>query len=429
MGRANIFVIGMDEENLDTLRRVPHAEQYNLHPLLTIEELQYGEIRVADLLEKAKAQLDAFDGTIDAVVGYWDFPVSTLVPILSERYGLRSTSLESILKCEHKYWSRLVQREVIDEHPRFALVDLDGEPEPPAGLNFPMWLKPVKSFSSELAFGVADEEEFRAAVGEIREGISRVGKPFEYILDRVDLPPEITAAGGAACLAEETLTGEQYAVEGYVYDGEVVVYGTLDSIDYENSASFLRHQYPSRLPERVVRRLEDVSQRVMRHIGTNWATFSIEFFYDKETDEVNLLEINPRHSQSHAELFESVDGVPNHHCMFSLALGRDPALPRGKGPYRTAAKWYYRRFEDGVARRVPTPEEVARLESEIPGVKIEIVPEEGQRLSGMPGQDSYSFELAHIFIGADSETELCEKYERCTDALHFEFDASEGAAR
>ena len=47
--------------------------------------------------------------------------------MLSERYGTRSTSLESVVKCEHKYWSRLEQQKVIDEHPRFGRVDLEAE--------------------------------------------------------------------------------------------------------------------------------------------------------------------------------------------------------------------------------------------------------------------------------------------------------------
>ncbi|NJQ01674.1 ATP-grasp domain-containing protein [Streptomyces zingiberis] len=422
----NIFVIGMDESNLDTLRAVPHAGEYRFHPLLTIEELQIGDIPIADLIDKAQRELDAFDGSVDAVVGYWDFPVSTLVPLLAERYGLRSTNLESIVKCEHKYWSRLEQRKVIEEHPKFAVLDPFAEDvRPPSGLEFPMWLKPVKSFSSELAFGVDNEKEFHDAMAEIREGISRVGKPFEYILDQLDLPAEVAEAGGQAVLAEETLTGEQFACEGYVHNGEVTVYGVLDSVNYPDSSSFLRHQYPSQLlPRHVCERIKDVSTRVMRQIGMDSATFSIEYFYDKETDRLNLLEINPRHSQSHAEMFEYVDGVPNHHCMLSLALGRDPRLPDAAGPYEVAAKWYHRRFEDGVARRVPTREEVERVEAEIPGVKIEIVPRQGDRLSAMPGQDSYSFELAHLFIGADSERELREKYDRCVAALPFEFDAA-----
>lgn len=421
MTRKNVFVIGLDEENLRTLRAVPHAAEYRFHPLLSIEELQHGEIPVADLLATAEKELDAFDGSIDAIVGYWDFPVSTLVPILAERYGTRATSLESVVKCEHKYWSRLEQRKVVDEHPRFALVDLEGDPRPPEGLRFPMWLKPVKSYSSELAFGVKDEEEFAGAVAEIRKGISRIGKPFEFVMERLDLPPEVAAAGGRACLAEESLSGVQAAVEGYVHDGEVTVYGVLDSINYPDTSCFLRHQYPAALPDPVVLRLKDVSKRVIEQIGMDWATFSIEYFYDAAKDEISLLEINPRHSQSHAELFEFVDGVPNHHCMLSLALGRDPELPYRRGPYEVAAKWYLRQFTDGLVRRVPTPEEVERVEREIPGVRVTVQAREGQRLSDLPGQDSYSFELAHIFTGADSEEEMRAKYDRCVAMLPFEF--------
>lgn len=423
MARANVFVIGLDEANLSTLREVPHAADYNFHGLLDIDEMQGVEFSFPDLLRAAEEKLDAFEGSVDAVVGYWDFPVSTMVPILSERYGLRSTSLESIVKCEHKYWSRLEQRKVVDEHPRFALVDLEGEAKPPEGLRYPMWLKPVKSYSSELAFGVRNDEEFRDAFSRIREGVSRVGRPFEHVLDRLELPPEVAAAGGQACLAEEALKGEQVAVEGYVYDGEVEVYGILDSIDFPGRSSFLRHQYPSGLPQRVQDRLRDVSERVIRQIGLNWATFSIEFFHDPETDEVALLEINPRHSQSHAELFDYVDGVPNHHCMLSLALGRNPELPYRRGPYEVAAKWYHRRFEDAFVRRVPTDAEIGEVERKVPGTRIEIVAQEGRRLSDLTGQDSYSYELAHIYAGADDEEELQEKYDRCAALLPFAFDS------
>lgn len=150
---ANIFVMGLDDLNKETLERVPGADRYRFRPLLTIEELQFGDIDIAGLLAKAEKQLDDFDGPVDAIVGYWDFPVSSLVPILCEKYGLRSTSLESIIKCEHKYWSRLEQRKVISEIPGFGIVDLEGEAAVPEGLRYPLWLKPVKSFSSDLAFG------------------------------------------------------------------------------------------------------------------------------------------------------------------------------------------------------------------------------------------------------------------------------------
>ncbi|MEV1026262.1 ATP-grasp domain-containing protein [Streptomyces sp. NPDC050264] len=420
----NVFVLGLDDANLPALQTVPNAHDLRFHHLLSIEELQQGEVSVPDLIDRACKVLDGFDGTIDAIVGFWDFPVSTLVAVLGERYGTRATSLESVVKCEHKYWSRLVQAEVVSEHPNFGRVDLDADdPQPPEGVSFPMWLKPALAYSSELAYGVTDMTEFREAVEKIRNGIQRVGRPFEYILDQLELPPEMAGVGAQVCLAEETLEGLQVAVEGYVHDGEATVYGVLDSINYPDSTSFLRHQYPSALPAPVQQRLRDVSERVMRHIGMNEATFSIEFFYNPRTDSIAILEINPRHSQSHAELFQYVDGVPNHHSMLALALGNDPALPNREGPYALAAKWYFRWFTDGVVRQIPPADEVAKIAESVPGVRIDVVPEEAQRLSDVGQQDSYSYEVAHIFTGGDSEEELREKYDHCVAALRLSFDS------
>ncbi|ATL32544.1 hypothetical protein KY5_7526 [Streptomyces formicae] len=425
----DIFVIGMDEANLPMLRAAGAGRDCRFHGLLTIEELQGGEVSVPDLLARARRVLDAFDGTVDAITGYWDFPVSTMVPILAREYGTRATDLTSIVKCEHKYWSRLEQRAAAPEAvPAFGRVDLEAdEPELPDGVSYPLWLKPALSYSSELAFGVRDRDGFRAAVREIREGIGRIGRPFESVMERLELSPEMADVGSLVCLAEERLTGIQVAVEGYVHQGEVTVYGVLDSINYPDSSSFLRHQYPSMLPQPVIRRLCDVSERVMRRIGMEGATFSIEFFYDPGTRAVRILEINPRHSQSHAELFHFVDGVPNHHCMLALARGEDPRMPHGEGPYAMAAKWYHRWFADGVVRDVPGRDRLDRIERDIPGVRVDVAPEERQRLSDLSQQDSYSYELAHIFTAGDSEEELREKYDRCVAALGLSFEDTEPA--
>lgn len=425
----NVFVVGLDEHNLEILRRTPTGRHCEFHQLLNLEELQVGEVDIEELLAKAERILDDFDGSVDAIVGYWDFPVTLFVPILCSRRGLPSASLESFVKCEHKYWSRLEQSEVIDEYPPFALVELSGEdPRPPEAPAYPMWLKPVKSASSELAYKVSDDEGFREAVSLLRDGIDRIGRPFEQILEMVELPPEISSVGGRTCLAEGAMHGVQAAVEGYVYKGEVVVYGALDSVDYPGSSVFLKHQYPSGLPDHVCRWMADVATRVIERVGMDNSTFSVEFFYDPVEEGLGLLEVNTRHSQSHAELFELVDGVANHERMLRLAFGQDPALDAdAHGDHNVAAEWYYRRFDDGTVVRVPTPEEVAALEESLSGVTIEIVPRQGQRLSDMTAQDSYSYELAKITIGADDETELRAKYERCVEELAFEFEEVDGS--
>ena len=419
----NIFVLGLDELNLEVLEALPRAPRYRFHRLLTIEELQHGEeIRLDGLLDEATRQLEAFTGSVDAVVGYWDFPVSSMVPILCERFGLRAASLESVLKCEHKYWSRLEQQKVTDAHPRFALLDL-GEEEPTApDLQYPFWVKPVKSFSSELAHRVDDEDSLGAALTSIREGIGRVGKPFDAVLGKVDLPPEIEAAGGQACLAEEAISGVQVTVEGYSLDGDITIYGMVDSLSYPGTSSFLRFQYPSKLPESVTDRMVDVTRRVIAQVGLDATTFNVEFFWDREQDSIAVLEVNPRHSQSHAKLFEHVDGMPNHMCMVELALGMDPGLPHRRGTYGIAAKWFLRRFADGTVRRCPSAEEIEQVERQFPGTTVDLVAQQGDRLSELHDQDSYSYKLANIYMGAADEDELVEKYDACVAALPFAFD-------
>ena len=147
----NVFVLGLDAHNADILHGLPDAARYRFHPLLSDGELAGGEsIDLPGLVDAAQRQVEAFDGPVHAVVGFWDFPVSTMVPILCERLGLRWASVESVVKCEHKYWSRLEQAKVIDEIPGFGLLDLEN-PVLPDGLGYPVWVKPVRSASSELA--------------------------------------------------------------------------------------------------------------------------------------------------------------------------------------------------------------------------------------------------------------------------------------
>src|SRR5947199_445410 len=142
-----------------------------------------------------------------------------------------------------------------------------------------------------------------------------MGEPFEFVLSHLQLPPEVSGVGAHACIAEEAASGAQVTVEGYSFQGDVHVYGTVDSITYPDSSSFLRYQYPSSLPATVTERMAELSKRVIRQLGLDGITFNIEFFWEPQHDRISLLEVNPRHSQSHAELFEQVDGIANHDHM------------------------------------------------------------------------------------------------------------------
>lgn len=425
MPTRNVFVLGLDDINLRTLSELPDAGDLRFHGLLDHDELL--DMETLDLpgqLAAAERTLEEFDGSVDAIVGYWDFPVSSMVPILCERFGLPGPRLEGVVRAEHKYWSRQVQAEVIDDHPAFALVPLpeDGDhepPKPPEGVPFPMWLKPVKGVSSQLAYKVEDEAQFDRAVREIADHIDEFSEPFDEVLDRVDLPPELAEVGGRACVAEEAVTGRQFTVEGYCVDDVPVVYGVVESVLYPGRPNFQRYEYPANLPQQVQDRMVDDSEQVMARMGIGSGTFNIEYFWDPKADRVRLLEVNPRHSQAHAELFELVDGAPHHQVAIQIALGQEPRMPRREGAHAVAGKVFVRVFaEDGEVVEAPSADDVARVEREY-GVRLNVEVEPGMRLSDLEHQDPYSFSLADVVVGANDVDQLAERHHAAVDALGF----------
>ena len=130
----NIFVVGLDDFNFQKLKKIGEAKSYQFHPLLTFDEVKYrAEASPRELLDKAEGRLNSFSGTIDAIVGYWDFPGTCLVPFLNHKYGLPAPTFNSVLKCEHKFWCRVEQSKVLKEHPHFYAFNPFDE-DPRAGL-------------------------------------------------------------------------------------------------------------------------------------------------------------------------------------------------------------------------------------------------------------------------------------------------------
>jgi hypothetical protein len=419
----NIFVLGLDELGESELATLPDAQDYVFHGLMSIEELQGGTIDVNALLERAQAQLDAFDGSIDGIVGFWDFPISMMIPILCQRYGLPSKDLLATVKCEHKYWSRLEQQRLIEEYPNFGLVDFhDPQTTLPEHMSYPAWAKPIKSFSSEGAYRVTSDEELQEVLAKRRRSPERVGPAFESILARLDLPDNIAEIPGGAYMVEEAATGSQCTIEGYSYQKTVHLTGIVDSIPYENSSSFLRYKYPSTLPLEIQERIRSITETVIAGLGLDHTTFNVEYFWDVDTGQLMLLEVNTRHSQSHAPLFRYVDGLTNHAHMIDLSLGREPRQPVDQGYFATASKWMYRTFSDGIVRRIPTPEEIADIEQRYPGTIVELEVAEGQQLSNSFGQDSYSYMLANIYTTAQTDEDAVDIYKACVEALEFDIE-------
>lgn len=424
----NVFVVGMNELNAARLKRLRGVEDVNFHPLLTSAEVSDTQIfDIPDMLRRAEETLDAFDGSIDAIVGYIDFPVSTMLPLLCEKYGTRNASLESLLKCEHKYWSRKVMAEVIPDHtPNFTAFDpFDDEALSKigeAGLRFPFFVKPIKSSGSRLGFRIDSPEDFAYATEAFRAEINEISEPFNYILNKANLPEDVKTVEGHYCMAERVIGGRQCTVEGYVHNGEVVPYGTVDSIRYPQVLSFFYYLYPSTLPPRIQEQMAEITKTVMKHIGYDNAGFNIEYYWDEVQNQIWLLEINTRIAQSHCDLFEMVDGVSHQQVTVDLGLGRKPDMPKGEGPETVAAEFFYRVFfNDATVARAPSRAEVEVAAEQVEGTRITSYVSKGSKLSELPEQDAYSYAVASVWMGAQKQSKLLWNYEQVMKKLNYEF--------
>jgi biotin carboxylase len=417
-----VAVVGYDDFTEDYLGgRVGAREDVRFVPALTRQEvvIEDGGFPFEERLDLAERR--AREAGASAVITYWDFPSSLIAPLLAERCGSPYASTAAVMRCEHKYWFRKEQAEVTGT-PAFCGFDpFADDPLSEITLAFPFWIKPVVGHSSMLGFEVASRAEFGTALAEIRRDIGDLTRPFVYPLGQVDLPGEIARRGATMCMAEELISaGEQYTIEGYVHRGEVVVYGAVASVRAPNGHTFSRYQYPADLPRETLSRMEEVAARIIERIGYDGCPFNMEFFLEPETGGLHVLEMNSRLSQSHSDLFDKVDGQPHQVLAVELALGRPPEWRRGAGAFDIAAKCFVRSWHDGVARRVPGEDRIAALHAEQPETMVDIKVSEGQRLSGLPEQEEYSYELADLFIGARDEDDLLRKRDRAIELLEFD---------
>lgn len=420
----NVFVLGYDELGERVMTQLRHTADYSFYGLLPLDEVVNADrYSISKLREDAFRELDRFSGSVDAIVSYWDFPSSALAPLLRRRYGLPGPTLEAVLKCEHKYWSRVEQLHSIpDCVPRFQALDpFADDPVSDVELAYPFWIKPVKAHSSQLGFHVDDSDALRRVLPIIREGIGRFGEPLQDILQYADIPDNIATVTGHHCILESIVSaGHQCTLEGYVQGGEVHVYGVVDTIRHGRYPSVLTcYIYPSQLPETVQERMIQCTRQLMEHIRYDNAPFNIEFYHEPQNDQIWLLEVNSRLSRSHAPVFMLVDGAPHLQVMVDVGLGITPRMPRGEGRYQLAAKRMMRVFHDGIVRSIPSDADIARVEEMFPGTIVEINVREGMKLSDLLHQDSYSYELAVVFLGADNHQQLQERYDLCEEMLPF----------
>lgn len=420
-GMTTLLAVGVGDEDRAQLKRLAGPGGIELLEVGTYEEASdpYA-CRPKDYIARAVAFAREHP-EIDGVIGVEDFPPSLLVPAIARDLGLPCLDFTAAVRCEHKGWSRVLQRQLVpDSTPRFALIDLDRPADLEAlGVGRPFWLKPIKSYLSYLGFRIGDAAGYREALAQAREKLPPfLGCFVELIGDAA--PRAEFGRGRQWMLAEELMSGFQCTLDGYVHDGEVTILGVVDSIRFGNKVSFKRFQYPSTLPLTIQNQMADVARKLMPGLGFDLGMFNIEFFWDPKRPAPMVIEVNDRLSMQFADLFEKVDGINSYKIMMDLACGRRPDHGRRQGRYRAAASFVLRGFEDKLCVAIPTDDDIARVEREIPDTVVMVRAVPGMRLSELP-QDSYSFRHGLINIGGRDLADMQAKLARAQEMLPFRF--------
>ena len=425
--KRNVFVIALEDKQTRAMQTLRERKDLEIHGLLDVSTaVESDNVSFNHLLSLANEQITAYPGTVDAIIAQWDFPTSVIVPILCQQHHLPSPSITSVLKCEHKYWSRLEQQKVVpDVVPKFCGIDPFAEdPLSQVTLDYPFWLKPVKAFSSHLGFKIESSLHFEQAIKEIRAGIRQLGDAFNEALAYIDVPEEIIHLDGNACIAEEIISGVQGAPEGSVFNGEFNIHGIISQPKAENSiALFDRLEYPSNLPEHVHHKMVETAKTFLAHIGYNNGCFNVEFMWDEAREKLWLIEVNTRISQSHSEIFVLVDGMSNHEIAVDIALGQRPSLLNRQGVAPIAAKCFIPfAHRDGVVKRIPSQAEIAALKARLPHTDVVIDVEPGQQLSHLMHQDSFCYRLGTLYVTGNTHEEIEQNYQYCLDVLNFDIE-------
>jgi hypothetical protein len=366
-------------------------------------------------------------GAYRAVVGIDDFPASLMGALVAEILGCASPSFESLFLCQHKYYSRLRQRDAVPEAtPRFHVLDLSRDVTPSdLPMALPVFVKPVKSYLSILARPIETFADLSRAVEEAGLRLAPIAQMFDGLVGASRLDQRFRSVSGLALVVEELLSGHQVTLDGYAFGGRVVPLGVVDSFFFPGSLSFERFEYPSRLPAGVQERMGRIAERCIRAVGLDRTFFNIEFFYREEDETIWVIEINGRMSSQFAPLYRMVDGIDTYAMQLEMALGRDPGGRGVWAPGRSrglvAASFVLRTFHNGHVRRVPGAEDLARLADRFPEAFVEILVKEGENLSDEL-QDDESYRYALVDLCAEDRKELLKGFDEAKPLLPFAFE-------
>jgi len=378
--------------------------------LITFDALDF----ISDLAKK-------YRGKIDGVLSTDEYIGAIIAAGVARELGLPGNDPARIIEAQHKFYSRVVQKKLgLEGTPEFTLIPISDAEEAKIGAPFPLFVKPAKGTFSLFAKRCDDfsalEKHLDFNVFE-RLALRRVTRPFNELLRRyTDFEHDANWFVG-----ETPMKGDQVTVDGFVDRGRVQIMGVVDSVMFEGTQTFERFEYPSRYSRAVLDRMETMTASFVAAVGIQHGQFNVELFYDRESDRIAIIEINPRLSYQFADLYEYVDGSNTYDVLLDLTLGVKPLFSKGKGDFKKSASFVLRTFQGRRLKSVPKDDELDAFREKYVEATIKIYGGVGQSLkSEMKALGSYRYGIVNV--AANSLLDLFAIHEDAVDKLPFEVE-------
>ncbi len=355
--------------------------------------------------------------------------------LLAEKMGWPGACPKAVAACQHKLYARQVLQQVAPEAnvTYKKLASAYGE-DVPEGLQYPVFVKPVKAAFSVLAQVVRSRDELQAFT---RFGayelwvIKHLVRPFENVQKRL-LPDAGTAHSMMLEEPVQHARGMQYSLDGIAFDGSIKPLGIVDSVMYPGTQAFMRFDYPSRLPAHAQTQALDVARKFLNAVGFTHGLFNMEFFYDVDSGQLKVIEFNPRMASQFADLYRRVDGVNLHAMALELAHGRDPwALPPLEATSGCASSFVYRVFDERAShlpQRIPTMPSAAQtqqMQKQFSDHLLLQFPKAGHSLArDFKWLGSYRYGILHL--GGHDPQDLQERCQRASGILGWPVPYADG---
>ena len=339
--------------------------------------------------------------------------------LLAKKMGLPGPDPNALIAAQHKYIARrILEQEFPEANVAFHVFPYTFKSAAEIPLKFPYYVKPVKAAYSVLARRVdsfAELQQHMTFHPWEQYIIMRLVRPFNDVVKKLT-DFDVDAHW---MIAEELIDGLQINVDGVVINGEIHILGIIDAVMYPGTDQFMRFEYPSRLPPDHDQRARETAKRIVRALGLDHGLFNVEMRVCNETGECRLIEVNPRMAAQFSDLYEKVDGINLHDVALKIATGETPDLASGRGKYKVASSFVFRKFDGTPLTNPPCHEKLGWLREFDPDAFLALFVKTG---AGLKREMKWlgSHRYATLNMGGESEQHLLDKFHLVKQTLEFE---------